>query len=76
MNSDSREGLIVLFTMKVIWSLNTSEGLCFYLSYLKNILLDRSSGVLTADYETWTALYEATLKLYSRKKKKRINKWL
>lgn len=75
MSSDSREGLIVLFTMKVIWSLSTAEGLCFYLSYLKNILLDRSSGVLTADYETWTALYEATLKLYARCEEARINKW-
>lgn len=39
---------------------------CHYISYLKNVLLDRSNGILTADYETWLLLYETCLKLYSR----------
>lgn len=39
---------------------------CYYISYLKNILLDRTSGVLTAEYETWHLLYETCLKMYSR----------
>lgn len=44
----SREATIILFTLKVVYQLQTLEGLCYYLGYIKSVLLDRSSGMLAA----------------------------
>jgi hypothetical protein len=46
----SREAMIVFFTLKLVRDLQTLEGVCYYLGYLKNILLDRNSGMLTVEY--------------------------
>jgi hypothetical protein len=63
---DSREATIILFTFKMICAFQSLPETCHYISYLKNVLLDRSNGVLTAEYETWLLLYETCLKLFSR----------
>jgi plasmid maintenance system antidote protein VapI len=62
----SREAVIILFTFKMICAFQSLQDVCYYIAYLKNILLDRSNGVLTAEYETWLLLYEACLKIFSR----------
>ena len=38
-----------------------------YLTSLKTILLNKVSGILTGDYETWEKTYQVCLKLYARK---------
>lgn len=55
-----------MFTLKMVYELQTIEGLCYYLSYLKCVLLDRTSGILSAEYDLWTLLYETCLKVYAR----------
>ena len=40
------------------------------------MLLDRSSGVLTASYELWALLYETSLRVYGRQSACRERGWL
>ena len=62
----SREALTLLFTLKIAQATSSLRRICSYLAYLKNLLLDRSSGVLSGEYETWLLIYEASAKLYCR----------
>jgi hypothetical protein len=71
-SQESRESVIIFFTFKMICCFQNLPDVCYYVSYLKNILLDRSSGVLTAEYETWLLLYETCLKLFSRYENLRV----
>ena len=71
-NQESREAVIILFTFKMICCFQSMTDVCYYVSYLKNILLDRSSGVLTAEYETWFLLYDTCLKMFSRYENLRV----
>ena len=42
-------------------------GMYDYLTSLKSILLNKVSGMLTGDYDTWEKTYQACLKLYAKK---------
>ena len=65
-SSKSREATIIMFTLKIVQQLKSIKGICYYLGYIKSILLDRSSGMLAAEYDLWTLLYETCLRLYGR----------
>jgi hypothetical protein len=47
-SENSREATIIMFTLKIVYGIQSLEGLCFYLGYSKSVLLDRSSGMLAA----------------------------
>lgn len=61
-----RQALSLFFTLKIAYSVRDLQGTCAYLGLLKTLLLDRRSGVLVGQYDTWQMLYETTLKLYCR----------
>lgn len=47
-------------------SCSNLKGVCEYLTFTKNLLLDKNSGALAADHETWVSVYETCLRLYAR----------
>jgi hypothetical protein len=75
-DGETREALVVFFTLKIAYQLSSLKNICSYMNFLKNILLDRANGVLTAEYENWLQLYETSLKIYSRFEEVRVHNWL
>ncbi len=65
-NLNDSQSFSTYYQLLIYKECTTMEGLCHFLSYTKNILLDRKSGALAAEHETWVAIFEACLKLYAR----------